>query len=137
MSICDMPLPRPTASGKVDITGARIFLEDLEGHRTLVDLVQTYSKEQKVPWEPSRDVLYSFAIRVVLRSMSGMYKIWCKREWLSPSDLSFYKDCLTSFHHRALLYPDIPYHALPYPDLPSPDFHKHDDDDDDDQTPHS
>ena len=91
-----MPLPRPTASGKVDITGARMFLEDQEGHRALVDLVATFSKEQKVRWD-DRDVLYHIAIRITLRSMHAMYKIWTKREVLSPSDLSFYHDNLSSF----------------------------------------
>ena len=57
-------MPRPTASGAVDLTGAKVFLKDTAGQQRFVDLVARFAKQAVVQFN-GQSILYHVCIQSV------------------------------------------------------------------------
>ena len=42
--------PRPTKSGSVDLTGAKLFFQDPEQHTQLVEIVSKHGSDRLINW---------------------------------------------------------------------------------------
>ena len=91
-----MCLPRPTAKGTVDLTGAKVFLQDAAGHKALVDLVERFTPNKTVD-VAGRPIRTHVCIRLLLRSLSSMYTVWSSPHLLSIPDLVAYQTNLDNF----------------------------------------
>ena len=58
----DLSIPRPTASGAVDLTGAKIFLKDTAGQHRFVELVERFAKRAVVQFN-GQSILYHVCIQ--------------------------------------------------------------------------
>jgi hypothetical protein len=95
LHVC-MCLPRPTAKGTVDLTGAKVFLQDAAGHKALVDLVERFTPNKTVD-VAGRPIRTHVCIRLLLRSLSSMYTVWSSPHLLSIPDLVEYQTNLDNF----------------------------------------
>lgn len=87
---CDLHAPRPTSKGSVDLTGAKVFLTDTAGQRRFVDLVERFAKDSMLTWD-SQPIRYHVCIRILLRSITYLYSVWCQRSCVAPDTLLKYE----------------------------------------------
>jgi hypothetical protein len=92
-----MITPRPTAKFSVDLTGAKLFLQDTAAHQELIQVVSRFAKDKLVPFGPDRSILFTACIRMMLRSLTFMYSTWSSVNVQSQEDVDLYRHQVNLF----------------------------------------
>ncbi len=86
-----MIIPRPTAKFSVDLTGAKLFIQDTAAHVELVQVVGRFSKDKLVPFGPDHSILLTACIRLMLRALTSMFATWSSEKIFGPEDVEIYR----------------------------------------------
>ena len=92
-----MIIPRPTAKFSVDLTGAKLFIQDTAAHVELVQVVGRFSKDKLVPFGPNRSILLTACIRLMLRALNFMLATWSSEKVFGPEDVELYRQHINQF----------------------------------------
>ena len=87
--------PRPTKQGSVDLTGAKLFFNDLHQHAQFVDVVAKHGSDRTINWEVGRDLKFHAVVRMMLRALHSLHSFWNRPNLLTETDLSHYLDSVS------------------------------------------
>lgn len=95
LPIADHLAPRLVREGTLDLTGATLFVTDLELHARIVDCAKEIG-QQRIQCQFGALNLAS-AMTILLTSLHGLHSFWRKKETFSPNDLAMYHSQATRF----------------------------------------
>ena len=90
--------PRPTSKGAVDLTGGKLFLQDVTLQTKLVDIVERRASHVTIAWEPNRHLKLHAVLRILLRSLHTLHCFWTQRTALTSQQLQDYSMAISSLH---------------------------------------
>lgn len=89
--------PRLTKPGEMDLTTARLFVENVAFHEKLVSILQKYCPTLTVPWGTDRKIPAFTALALALRSIHLLRALWRKKEFLTDSDVLLHEQQAANF----------------------------------------
>ena len=90
----DRVAPRHVREGTLDLTGARLFAEDVHLHAQIVGFATSVDFLLSGPFGPLK---FSVALTLLFSSLHGLHSLWKKKQTFTSADLVAYRGYATRF----------------------------------------